>query len=92
MYGSRYLIDHLHKLGFCFPNSEVKRVEQCAYLSQATDVVGVAANIFLQFVCDNVDHNRATLDGSGTFHGMGMIAATTPSVQLTPLRTWKQFG
>ena len=27
----------------------------------------------LQYVADNVDHNIATLDGHGTFHGMGII-------------------
>ena len=30
------------------------------------------------FAGDNVDHNIITLDGKGTFHGMGMIAALTP--------------
>jgi len=33
---------------------------------------------FLQFVADNVDHNTRTLDGHGSFHGMGIIACTTP--------------
>ena len=32
---------------------------------------------FTTFVADNFDHNIATLDGKGTFHGMGMIAAIT---------------
>ena len=30
-------------------------------------------NSFLQFAGDNVDHSLATLDGKGTFHGMGII-------------------
>ena len=30
------------------------------------------------FAPDNVDHNIVTLDGKGTFHGMGMLAAVTP--------------
>ena len=30
------------------------------------------------FAADNVDHNILTIDGKGTFHGMGMIAALTP--------------
>ena len=42
-------------------------------------MVGVTPDSFVQFCCDNVDHNIATLDGSGTFYGMGIIAATTPS-------------
>ena len=36
---------------------------------------------FAQYVGDNVDHNLATLDGSNTFHGMGMIAAITPGIK-----------
>ena len=30
----------------------------------------------MQFVADNVDHNTDTLDGKGTFHGMGIIACS----------------
>ena len=30
---------------------------------------------FVKFSADNVDHNTCTLDGSNTFHGMGMIAS-----------------
>jgi len=32
--------------------------------------------VFTQFVADNVDHDIRTLDGTGTFHGMGIISAT----------------
>ena len=32
----------------------------------------------LLFAGDNVDHNILTIDGRGTFHGMGIIAALTP--------------
>ena len=30
----------------------------------------------MHFVADNVDHNIGTLDGLGTFHGMGIIATS----------------
>ena len=33
----------------------------------------------LLFAADNVDHNIISLDGKGTFHGMGMIACITPA-------------
>ena len=39
-----------------------------------TDKTG--ASTVIQFVADNMDHNIRTLDGLGTFHGMGVIAAT----------------
>ena len=32
---------------------------------------------------DNADHNVRTLDGLGTFHGMGIIAALTPGMKQT---------
>ena len=33
---------------------------------------------FTQWVADNVDHNLATLDGQESFHGMCIIAVSTP--------------
>ena len=36
----------------------------------------------LLFAGDNADHNIITKDGKGTFHGMGMISATTPESKL----------
>ena len=39
---------------------------------------------FTQWVANNVDHNVATLNGEGTFHGMGIIAVLT-SKDETPL-------
>jgi len=34
---------------------------------------------FIQWSADNVDHNLATLDGKGTFHGMGIVESSTPA-------------
>ena len=78
---SKYLVEHLKKLGFCLSYAEVKRYEQSAALSHGTDLEGVATNSCIQFVADNVDHNIRTLDGTGTFHGMGMAAAVTPTIR-----------
>ena len=35
----------------------------------------------IQYIADNVDHNVATIDDTGTFHVMGIIAAITPGTQ-----------
>ena len=35
------------------------------------------AGAFVQFVGDNLDHNIATLNGKGTFHGMAIIAVSS---------------
>ena len=37
------------------------------------------------FAADNVDHNIITIDGKGTSHGMGVIAAVTPGKQTNHL-------
>ena len=37
---------------------------------------------FLQYAADNVDHNIRSLDGKNTFHGMGIIAAFTPGINV----------
>lgn len=42
-------------------------------------------NVVTKYVADNVDHNSCTLDGRGTFHGMGMISIAT-SAQATSER------
>ena len=31
----------------------------------------------MQYVADNVDHNVRTLDGRGTFRGMGIVSVFT---------------
>jgi len=37
-----------------------------------------------QWVADNIDHNVRTLDGYGSFHGMGIISA--------PVSLDREFG
>ncbi len=79
-FASRFLIDTLHKHGFCCSYSEVHQFERNAVLSYGTDIPHSVPQ-FVQYVADNVDHNIRTLDGNDTFHGMGMIAAVTPAVR-----------
>ena len=78
LYGSRWLNDELFKLGFAISYSEVKRFKQ-ASLSQPVDQQMkrfISEDGFTHFIADNVDHNISTLDGHGTFHGMGIVAST----------------
>jgi len=44
------------------------------------------------FAADNVDHNILTINGKGTFHGIGMIAATTPGIQCSHVVTRKNVS
>jgi len=84
---SRFLVDTLSSMGFCSSYSEVQRFEENAAATAALDVLGVGniggLDSALLFAADNVDHNIVTLDGKGTFHGMGMIAAITPRRQVS---------
>ena len=68
------------KLGFCISYSEVNRFKKSVVANQpmGNSVINSYPKVFTQFAGDNVDHNIRTLDGSGTFHGMGIIAISTP--------------
>ena len=82
---SRFLIDILSAIGYCSSYSEVLRFAENAAVSVDPDVLGSVniANKMLLFAADNVDHNIVSLDGKGTFHGMGMITAVTPGHETT---------
>jgi hypothetical protein len=69
------LIDTLNILGF---SSEIKRYLSCAAVEQENHISEVKDYTRLQFIADNVDDNSCTIDGHGTFHGMGIIAGLTP--------------
>ena len=87
-FASRFLIDSLHRHGFCCSYQEVQKFGQNAAVNQGTDIPSHTSE-FVQYVADNVDHNIRTLDGNDTFHGMGIIAAVTPGTtqsQLVPRR------
>ena len=47
------------------------------------EIPGYTPGHFVQYSADNVDNNLRTLDGTGTFHGMGIIAAITPGTKAT---------
>ena len=78
-YGSRSLIELLNILGFCSSYSEVQKFENSAAVGQGISIPGIQNNSSLQFMADNVDHDINTLDGTGTFHGMGIVAGVTPA-------------
>ena len=63
-------------MGFTSSYDEVQRFEVNAACSLAPDVLSSDIENLdqaLLFAGDNVDHNIITLDGKGTFRGMGMI-------------------
>jgi hypothetical protein len=77
-FGSRFLVDTLCNLGFSVSYSEVQKYESNAAAINNSKILDYFPGRFVQFVADNVDHNIRNLDGLNTFHGMGIIACTTP--------------
>ncbi|XP_006825118.1 protection of telomeres protein 1-like [Saccoglossus kowalevskii] len=81
-FASRFLIDSLHRHGFCSSYLDTQRFGQNAAIYQGTDIPNFSSE-FVQYAADNVDHNIRTLDGNDTFHGMGIIATVTPGTKQT---------
>ena len=79
---SKFLIDSLHNHGFCCSYDEVKRYERCASVTASETPTNHDPRTFVQYAADNVDHNIRTLDGKNTFHGMGIIGAFTPGINV----------
>lgn len=81
VFGSKWLINELYRLGFSISYDEVTRFKQSVIEdTDATELAGsFAKGTFTQFVADNVDHNVCSLDGKGTFHGMGVISTSVNS-------------
>ena len=79
-FASRFLIDTLHRLGFCSSYQEAQLFNQNAALDWGTDIPDHNGE-FVQYVADNGDHNIRILDGNDTFYGMGMIATVTPGTK-----------
>lgn len=95
MYRSRFLIDTLHGMGFSSSYKEVLRFEKNAADSVAPDMLVDNIEMVdraLLFAGDNVDHNILTIDGKGTFHGMGVIAAITPGKKRECIIPRKHIG
>ena len=78
-YASYNMLETLHSLGFSCSHAEVRNFEKNAATCQGTDIPNYS-NQFIQYSADNVDHNLCTIDGNGTFHGMGIMATVTPNI------------
>lgn len=77
-FGSRWALDMMSRLGFAVSYDEVYRFKQCVVQSDNNEgLPGIYPEYFIQWSADNVDHNINTLDGSGSFHGMGLISMST---------------
>ena len=78
LFGSRWLVNELSRLGFSISYDEVNRYKQSVIQSESFEslLAEYFPGTFTQWVADNVDHNVASLDGNGSL--MGIIAISTP--------------
>ena len=83
--GSRGIIQMLARLGFSISPDEVTRFKQSVVQMPDENLPPGSPDFFTQWSGDNVDHNVATIDGLGTFHGMGIISMSVeaPCVEIT---------
>ncbi|KAG1648488.1 hypothetical protein GQR58_029790 [Nymphon striatum] len=72
---ARWLINELGRLGLSISYNEVTRLNQSVMECENTKYKIPGA--FTMWVADNIDHTVATLDGKDTFHGMGIVSAST---------------
>ena len=88
VFGSKWLINELSHLGFSISYDEVMKSKQSVIHSETLDnlLSEYIPGTFTQWVADDVDHNVASLDGQGSFHGMGIIAVSSPKDSV-PLQT-----
>jgi len=68
----------LHRLGYTLSHDELIRYKQPIVQCDSVDNLPPYPICYTQFVADNVDHNICTTDGQNTFHGVGIIAVSTP--------------
>ena len=64
VFGSRWLVNELSRLGFSISYDEVNRYKQSVIQSESLDIMLAEyfPGTFTQWVADNVDHNVASLD------------------------------
>jgi len=80
VFGSKWLINALSRLGFSISYDEVEKYKQSVIQCETVEnlLSEYIPGTFTQRVADNVDHNVVSLDGQGSFHGMGVIAVSSP--------------
>ncbi len=77
-FGSKFLIDTLHRHGFTCSYKEVSKFERSAAMTEGLQIPNISSDNFVHYIADNVYHNMQTIDGHNTFHGMGIMATVTP--------------
>ena len=80
VFGSKWLLNQLSKLGWSVGPEEVTRYKQNVVCGERIEdyLKGTFSDdVFHHHSADNADHNIATLDGKGTLHAMGILVSAT---------------
>lgn len=88
VFGSRWLLTELSRLGFSVSYDEVSRFKRNVVKNESITEF-LKQNLigrFGQWSSDNADHDYCTLDGKGTLHGMGVVLSITPATNSTSLK------
>lgn len=96
VFGSRWLLTELNRLGFSIGYNEVVRYKQSVVCNEnISDFLNTnLPGSFSQWSADNVDHNTCTIDGKGSLHGMGIVVSSTPGTfveGMTPIKRQKML-
>ena len=70
--GFRYLAEHLHTLGFSSSYNEGKPFWTIYCTRSRTELAGSRPSSWTQFLGNHREHQVRTLDGAGTFNGIGI--------------------
>ncbi len=79
-FGSIDLIRKLYEKGLCLTYDKVLLFKASAAKHQSEGFSNLQGS-FCHVIADNVDHNTITIDGRGTYHGMGLMYTATPAVK-----------
>ena len=96
VFGSKWLLTELSRIGFSVGVDEVTRYKQSVVHNEnITDFMKTyLPGSFTQWTADNVDHNVRSIDGKGTLHAMGIVSSSTnrvglPTQRLEPVKRQK---
>ncbi|KAK6181746.1 hypothetical protein SNE40_009537 [Patella caerulea] len=76
VFGSRWLNEELYALGFSVSYDEVQTFKHSILQDPTLNCLSAAEKCPTHYVADNADCKVSTLDGKGTFHGLGLIRIT----------------
>ena len=79
LFGSKWLLSELNRLGFSLNYKEITRYKQSVVCNEDINmfIKHALKGCFGQWSADNVDIQVCTLDGSGNLHGMGVVLSST---------------